>query len=79
MLWEQIVPAGVQQRRTSFNGVLSRRNIDWMGKAKYFIALSLLLLAVRLASILRNHGLFYGIDFQRRDARLRPLRKRAAD
>jgi preprotein translocase subunit SecF len=43
-----------------FHGV----NIDWMGKAKYFIALSLLLLAVGWISILRNHGLFYGIDFK---------------
>ena len=43
-----------------FHGV----NIDWMGKAKYFIALSLLLLAVGWASILKNHGLFYGIDFR---------------
>ena len=43
-----------------FHGV----NIDWMGKAKYFIALSLLLLAVGWTSILRNHGLFYGIDFK---------------
>ncbi len=42
-----------------FHGV----NIDWMGKAKYFVALSLLLLAVGWISILRNHGLFYGIDF----------------
>src|SRR5580704_179794 len=39
-------------------------NVDWMGKAKYFIALSLLLLAVGWTSILRNHGLFYGIDFK---------------
>jgi len=43
-----------------FHGV----NIDWMGKAKYFIALSLLLLALGWTSILRNHGLFYGIDFK---------------
>lgn len=43
-----------------FHGV----NIDWMGKAKYFIALSLLLLAVGWFSVFRNHGLFYGIDFR---------------
>ena len=43
-----------------FHGV----NIDWMGKAKYFVALSLLLLAVGWTSVLRNHGLFYGIDFR---------------
>jgi preprotein translocase subunit SecF len=43
-----------------FHGV----NIDWMGKAKYFVALSLLLLAIGWASVIRNHGLFYGIDFR---------------
>jgi preprotein translocase subunit SecF len=39
-------------------------NVDWMGKAKYFVALSLLLLAVGWISILRNGGLRYGIDFR---------------
>src|ERR1700732_478414 len=39
-------------------------NVDWMGKAKYFVALSLLLLAVGWFSILRNGGLRYGIDFR---------------
>jgi len=39
-------------------------NIDWMGKAKYFIALSLLLLAVGWISIWRHGGLSYGIDFR---------------
>jgi preprotein translocase subunit SecF len=39
-------------------------NIDWMGKAKYFIALSLLLLTVGWISVLWNHGLRYGIDFR---------------
>jgi preprotein translocase subunit SecF len=43
-----------------FHGV----NIDWMGKAKYFVALSLVLLAIGWISVLRNHGLFYGIDFR---------------
>jgi preprotein translocase subunit SecF len=43
-----------------FKGV----NVDWMGKAKYFVALSLILLAVGWASILRNGGLRYGIDFR---------------
>jgi preprotein translocase subunit SecF len=43
-----------------FKGV----NVDWMGKAKYFVALSLLLLIVGWASILKNHGLRYGIDFR---------------
>ena len=39
-------------------------NVDWMGKAKYFVALSLILLAVGWISILRNGGLRYGIDFR---------------
>jgi preprotein translocase subunit SecF len=43
-----------------FRGV----NIDWMGKAKYFVALSLTLLAVGAISIIRQGGLRYGIDFR---------------
>jgi len=39
-------------------------NIDWMSKVKYFVALSLLLLAVGWISVLRSHGLDYGIDFR---------------
>ncbi|MGC2754659.1 MAG: protein translocase subunit SecF, partial [Candidatus Acidiferrum sp.] len=39
-------------------------NIDWMSKAKYFIACSLILLTVGWVSILYNHGLRYGIDFR---------------
>jgi len=39
-------------------------NIDWMGKAKYFIALSLILLTVGWVSVFWNHGLRYGIDFR---------------
>ncbi|HKS81378.1 MAG TPA: protein translocase subunit SecF [Candidatus Acidoferrales bacterium] len=39
-------------------------NIDWMGKSKYFITLSLVLLAVGWISVWRNHGLRYGIDFR---------------
>jgi preprotein translocase subunit SecF len=39
-------------------------NIDWMGKTKYFVTLSLILLAVGWISILRNGGLRYGIDFR---------------
>ena len=43
-----------------FKGV----NVDWMGKAKYFVALSLILLVVGWASILKNGGMRYGIDFK---------------
>jgi preprotein translocase subunit SecF len=39
-------------------------NVDWMGKAKYFASLSLILLALGWFSILRNGGLHYGIDFR---------------
>lgn len=38
-------------------------NIDWMGKAKYFVALSLTLLAIGAASVIKQ-GLAYGIDFR---------------
>lgn len=39
-------------------------DLDWMGKAKYFFALSFLLLAAGVASIVTHGGLFYGIDFK---------------
>jgi preprotein translocase subunit SecF len=39
-------------------------NIDWMGKAKYFVALSLSLLLIGGISVYRHHGLYYGIDFR---------------
>jgi len=38
-------------------------NIDWMGKAKYFVTLSLILLTVGWISVWRQ-GLRYGIDFR---------------
>jgi preprotein translocase subunit SecF len=43
-----------------FRGV----NINWMGKAKYFVTFSLLLLAIGWFSVLRNGGMRYGIDFR---------------
>jgi len=43
-----------------FKGV----NVDWMGKAKYFVALSLILLIAGWASILKHGGMRYGIDFR---------------
>jgi preprotein translocase subunit SecF len=39
-------------------------NIDWMGKAKYFYALSGVLLLAGLVSWLHQGGLRYGIDFK---------------
>jgi preprotein translocase subunit SecF len=42
-----------------FHGV----NIDWMGRAKYFVTLSLILLAVGWISVWKQ-GLRYGIDFR---------------
>ena len=43
-----------------FKGV----NVDWMGKAKYFVILSVVLLAIGWASILKSGGIRYGIDFR---------------
>jgi preprotein translocase subunit SecF len=43
-----------------FHGV----NVDWMGKAKYFVALSLILLAIGWVSVFQHRGLRYGIDFR---------------
>ncbi len=39
-------------------------NIDWMGKAKYFFALSGLLLVLGWAAIFLRGGIKYGIDFR---------------
>ena len=38
--------------------------INWMKGTKYFVALSLALLAIGWISVLRNRGLRYGIDFR---------------
>src|SRR5271165_4294926 len=39
-------------------------NLDWMGKAKYFFALSGILLALGWAAIFLHGGIKYGIDFR---------------
>ena len=39
-------------------------DLDWMGKAKYFFALSLALLVVGSASLIAHGGPYYGIDFK---------------
>ncbi len=39
-------------------------NIDWMGKAKYFFALSGLLLVIGWSAIFLKGGIKYGIDFK---------------
>src|SRR5260221_10186417 len=39
-------------------------NIDWMGKAKYFFALSAILLLIGWFSIFSKGGLYYSIDFK---------------
>ena len=39
-------------------------NLDWMGKAKYFFALSATLLAIGWAAIFFKGGIKYGIDFR---------------
>lgn len=39
-------------------------NFDWMKLTKYFVTLSLTLLAIGWISIFTHHGLYYGIDFR---------------
>jgi len=39
-------------------------NIDWMGKAKYFVSTSLVLLAIGATSLYLHGGPLYGIDFR---------------
>src|SRR5216684_2750904 len=39
-------------------------NINWMGKAKYFFALSGTLLVIGIGACINNGGLSYGIDFK---------------
>jgi preprotein translocase subunit SecF len=39
-------------------------NIDWMGKAKYFYALSGLLLLAGIVSVVSQGGIRYGLDFK---------------
>jgi preprotein translocase subunit SecF len=39
-------------------------NINWMGKAKFFVSLSLLLLAIGVVATIYNGGPTYGIDFK---------------
>jgi preprotein translocase subunit SecF len=39
-------------------------DLDWMGKAKYFFALSITLLVVGGASLIAHHGPYYGVDFK---------------
>jgi len=39
-------------------------NLDWMGKAKYFVSLSLVLLIVGFVSLYLHGGPLYGIDFR---------------
>jgi preprotein translocase subunit SecF len=41
-----------------------KTNIDWMGKAKYFVATSLALLLIGAISWLHNGGLDYSVDFK---------------
>jgi len=39
-------------------------DLDWMGKAKYFVALSLTLLLLGMISLISKGGPYYGIDFK---------------
>ncbi|MGH9448048.1 MAG: protein translocase subunit SecF, partial [Terriglobia bacterium] len=38
--------------------------VDWMGKTKYFVTVSVILLAVGIAWIIARGGLRYGVDFR---------------
>src|SRR5260370_7757258 len=54
-------------RKGSKSGMIElfkQPNIDWMGKAKYFFALSGILLLAGWTSIFFKGGLRYGIDFK---------------
>src|SRR5712664_1081851 len=44
--------------------LFNQPNLDWMGKAKYFFALSGILLLAGWTSILFGSGIRYGIDFK---------------
>ncbi len=44
--------------------LFQKPNIDWIGKSKYFVALSLLLLLAGWSSIAMRGGIRYGIDFR---------------
>ena len=61
-----------------FRGV----NVDWMGKAKYFVSLSLILLIGGWVSIYmrvsKHPGVMYGIDFRGGTLVYRPLRRSAS-
>src|SRR5262249_8122151 len=52
---------GKQSRMIEF---FKQPSIDWMGKSKYFYALSAILLLAGLISIWQKGGLYYGIDFR---------------
>lgn len=52
---------GKQSRMTEF---FKQPNIDWMGKAKYFYALSAILLIIGWISVWQKGGLYYSIDFK---------------
>jgi len=62
---EQIAPSRCQTLTGQMTmESLNRVDLDWMGKAKYFFALSLALLVVGGASLIKNGGPYYGIDFK---------------
>jgi preprotein translocase subunit SecF len=50
--------------RASMIEFFKEPNIDWMGKAKYFYALSAILLLAGWVSIFAKGGMYYGIDFK---------------
>src|SRR5260221_4326979 len=50
--------------RASMIEFFKEPNFDWMGKAKYFYALSAILLIAGWASIAAKVGMYYGIGFK---------------
>jgi preprotein translocase subunit SecF len=58
------VPESKEGKQKRMIELFKEPNIDWMGKAKYFYALSGILLLAGWFSIWQKGGLYYGIDFK---------------
>src|SRR5207302_10270033 len=52
------------EARNGMSELFKRPTLDWVGKAKYFFALSGTLLLIGWASIFLKGGIKYGIDFR---------------
>jgi preprotein translocase subunit SecF len=58
------VPESKEGKQKRMIELFKEPNIDWMGKAKYFYALSGILLLAGWFSIWQKGGMYYGIDFK---------------